>query len=354
LGHNITYLFGAGASYNAVPIVEEFPTAIGEFIQITKSRLANIKSKQKADVIEGVNTFIKNMEELIVISNDYKTIDTYARKLALTESECTLHDLKVTLSIFFELWQNWSKRQEYFPSEANDYIVNSKDYIDKRYTTLFSNLLINENKKIKLPDNVNFLTWNYDTQIAKALNLFLDFNGLADVYAHFDFYPQINKSVSGDSKKIICLNGIAGLYEIVKSKSVNSLMDRIDQDHEFEEAIAELIFIYNRSEREEINFHNTFSFAWEQTTIAQTARTKAKEIMQKTNVLVVIGYSFPGFNLSVDRELLDAFKEKGNYVIYYQDKNPSKDIIRDSFNIPENHIILNNDVSQFLIPRQYL
>lgn len=358
MANNITYLFGAGASYHAVPIVSEMGQAMAELKEIIQRFSKDITTKHKAEDVKGVNELVLHLEYLSNIENTYKTIDTYARKLVLSKDTNELRKLKATISIFFELWQSYSLRRRLnIPNEHESYLTFDKDFIDNRYTALFSNLLEDRNGRIQFNEKVNFLTWNYDVQIPKALNLFLSKNRLSEIFSEIGIYPGIEKTHAIGSPKIIYLNGVAGMYELPERKSVNSLMDRIEMNNELLNFITNLTFVYQKQERGELNFDNSFSFAWEKTHIANQARDQAKEIMRKTNVLVVIGYSFPTFNLTVDRELMKAFTDNdndNNKVIYYQDRNPNKEIIRDSFGFQEKRIFINENTDQFLIPRQYL
>lgn len=51
---------------------------------------------------------------------------------------------------------------------------------------------------------------------------------------------------------------------------------------------------------------------------------RARTIMESTEILVIIGYSFPFFNRVADRYILEPFLEHKNKTrkIYFQDPNP--------------------------------
>jgi hypothetical protein len=355
-GHNITYLFGAGASFNALPVVDEFPEAISNIIEIANSSISILNNDEQNSIKE----FVAELEALLLISNDFNTIDTYARKLVLSGKNEKLTKLKITLSIFFELWQSWKQRLLWSAAKTveNTSITGRKDYVDKRYTTLFSNLLEQDKGGLKIPENINFLTWNYDTQIARAINLFAEREDLSEIYSDFNFYPQLNRNRNQQYAKVVHLNGVAGLYNLTKDGSVNSIIDRVKGKPDFVNAILELLFVYDSYKKRQISFENTYSFAWENSETVYLGREIARQILQKTNVLVIIGYSFPTFNLNVDRELMEAFKLKSNENelkrIIYQDISANKEIIRDSFDISESQIITREDINQFILPRQFM
>jgi hypothetical protein len=48
-------------------------------------------------------------------------------------------------------------------------------------------------------------------------------------------------------------------------------------------------------------------FAWDENENTKKSRLKAIEIMNATQILVVVGYSFPTFNRKMDKELLKDY-----------------------------------------------
>ena len=186
--------------------------------------------------------------------------------------------------------------------------------------------------------------------------MFLGSKQLHDVFNLVGIYPEISEHKILKDPRIIHLNGIAGVVDSAGTKSTNSMLTRIKNSTNTNEVISNLAVFYSFFERMQIDPNLRMSFAWEDTEIAKTARQEAIAIMKRTNVLVVIGYSFPGFNLDVDRQLFEAFKTKGkeHTAIFYQDKSPNIELIRDSFGVAADKIIAHENVDQFLIPRQYL
>ena len=88
----ITYLFGAGASCGAMPLVSNLPQkmkAMREYLSLETNQLSNTecfihtnnKYKTKLDFQKG---FIKDLEALELASASHYTIDTYAKKLFAT------------------------------------------------------------------------------------------------------------------------------------------------------------------------------------------------------------------------------------------------------------------------------
>ncbi|MBA2610525.1 MAG: hypothetical protein H0U95_01045 [Bacteroidetes bacterium] len=95
-----------------------------------------------------------------------------------------------------------------------------------------------------------------------------------------------------------------------------------------------------------------FTFAWENDSISQGAISCAENILKETNILVIIGYSFPTFNDDIDKRLFKLLKESTNFKkIYFQDPNANKEFLFTRFGIPEEKIkIVEKNMNQFILP----
>jgi hypothetical protein len=148
---NITYLLGAGASYNALPIVNQINSRLEDFqnktIRMPNIGLPNFFTKYGDEMVdewgpsksEIMNDLGKSVRWLIDENSKHFSIDTFAKKLYLQEDFQNLHRLKITLSCFFVYLQNTG--------------------FDNRYDSFFASVL--DNLKV-LPTNLKFLSWNYD------------------------------------------------------------------------------------------------------------------------------------------------------------------------------------------------
>ncbi|GAL00988.1 hypothetical protein JCM19314_214 [Nonlabens ulvanivorans] len=142
----ITYLFGAGASYNAVPILNSLSDLMiksGSYLKISAPQIfGHIKNPIDRN---GFNNFIKFAENLINLgenAREYGTLDTYAKKLHLNSEVEELKKLKFLVSIFFTIWQGYL--HTLFPlkeENENDQRVKFQK-IDSRYKSLVSNFLL--------------------------------------------------------------------------------------------------------------------------------------------------------------------------------------------------------------------
>lgn len=69
-----------------------------------------------------------------------------------------------------------------------------------------------------------------------------------------------------------------------------------------------------------IYFHNHINYAWENNDLTNARRNRAKKIFSETDILIIIGYSFPPFNKEIDKELFNSLRKKDLEIIY-QDPN---------------------------------
>lgn len=155
----IVYLFGAGASFGkrnendndeiieGLPIVSEFPTQIELLIEKIQNQRFSLPSNQQRSPEEG-KKLIDELKWLKESSENHQTIDTYAKKLLVSEGYNQEYiRIKAAISAFLTLMQLFHKP-------------------DSRYDAFFANILGNRAKK--LPENVTVLSWNYDCQFEIA------------------------------------------------------------------------------------------------------------------------------------------------------------------------------------------
>ena len=83
---------------------------------------------------------------------------------------------------------------------------------------------------------------------------------------------------------------------------------------------------------------------------------RAKQIMKETNILIIIGYSFPAFNRAIDQALIKEFENGADYKrVIYQDPNANSDIVNSLFRNGEKNVDLEKEnKDQFYIPHEFL
>lgn len=334
----ITYLIGAGASATALPTVRAtannlgIPNTLRHFSKNLKSN--KIISVAHEDFVEKVASDLLWVAEN---SEIFGTPDTFAKFLYLKQRS-DLPRLKNALSFYFTVEQ----------------LINKK--FDKRPLIFLTTVM--QIGSI-FPTNIKILNWNYDFQIQIAGEVFSqeEFHA-SDVTIHkpplINYYPAVGRqSISNheDSFKdvsMVHLNGIAGIYfhtdnELFMSSYLNSHSDNIN------DLIESYIVEYEKK-------HHLLTFAWEKNTEANILMDKrviaAKNTAKDTDILVVIGYSFPFFNRQIDNEIFQSLKESGRLKkIFFQDPYRDGDFLKNHFELSEN-IEINHvsDVENYYVP----
>jgi hypothetical protein len=182
--------------------------------------------------------------------------------------------------------------------------------IDHRYDALFTNLLSNDRT---LPSNIIFLNWNYDRQIRQTLEELEGFN----VKPEFHFLSHSDSEIPQGIKEVK-LNGVfaptsLGAKHFKETTISDNLLDHLHRTvynpkHDY----------YNMSFTEQAS--ETVKFAWENPEM----NSNLKEVLKKVNELVVVGYSFPYFNRSTDKNMLVAMSYSKPLKVVIQDRNPER------------------------------
>lgn len=317
----ITYLFGAGASYHALPLVKDIKDANGK---ITKhglsSAIGNMGRYLKELTVNETNplieTYAQDMLWLEEETKDFFTIDTLAKFFYEKGEDSNYDRLKHVLSVFIDIEQQ----------------INGKK--DIRYLNLLVSLIDNG-----LPENVKFLTWNYDYQLELALEKF----GKTPISFPKNSY---HRNTNSEKINVFHLNGLAGII------ANGRLHELIEDCKNIEEYFVRLNSISNCNKN-----RHFLHFAWENDfdRQPQTVRDRvhfATEIIKGTTILVVIGYSFPFFNRLIDKELFNTLKKGNLKKIYFQDPNLDGSLLYNQFEIDKTQtdIISIKDTSQFHVP----
>jgi hypothetical protein len=336
----VTYLLGAGASYKAVPIWNKQGASmksVGEEI------IREAEMKFKKSNVPGPNedhSYLlklgKQFKFLGKKAEDFGSIDIYAKRLFLLNETNELNDLKKCVSIYFDLWESG-----FLGCSKENYIK-----IDKRYFSLLSVLLEQNESSPRIHSNVSFITWNYDLQFEKAYETFL---------------PEKEKSLESiiskitnqkTEQKIVHLNGYRGVYS--SNEKEFEIVDKM-KFSSVESYLKEILRKKEELDTSSYNFQNSIKYAWE---MDSDSLDRAKQIMEKTDILVIIGYSFPAFNRAIDQALINEFEKGTGYKrVIYQDPNANDDIIRSLFrngNRKDYVKLVKENKDQFYIPHEFL
>lgn len=308
MAKNITYYLGAGASRNAIPIWKEQSEAM---ISLANTHLGHdrFKTEKNSDGITDEQKMLWDIGYFGFQGERFGTVDTYAKKLVLNNSETELNRLKLSVSSFFTIWHQSNN----FPNKDNSKF---KDEIDRRYISLMASILKKGNSFPEIKENLNFVTWNYDLQLEAAYKEFCD-------NADWDFIKhnlRFQSNTTNISLKICHLNGYHGFY-ITENNEEKGILDNLQNINEYKDVIKNIYFTYQSQNRGQLNYKSHINYAWENSDLAQNARNEAKRIISESDVIVIIGYSFPTFNREIDKEILGEIKEAATVI--YQDPKAS-------------------------------
>lgn len=335
---NIVYLFGAGASYGALPIVKEIPERLKDFIKKLKSEEFDLSSSGlrpdgRSTYQQGKSLLIEDLEWLYEKTYSHASVDTFAKKLFLTGDDRSLIKLKLALSIFFI--------HEQLKNPPND-----------RYDVFFSSVLLTDVRSF--PKNIKIISWNYDYQFELAYSEFSGTNNLKANQSALNVIAKYNiaENARDDGFTIYKLNGATNMRTLDNKSEIlflNDLKRKFDKMY-----LCEILDKYLPAFARNDESACTLSFAWEgfhdhPDSFSSIVTAKLKN----TEVLVCIGYSFPFFNRAIDRKIIGSMDKLKK--VYLQ--SPEAEVIQERFEaiIPENrkiNFILKKDTGQFFLPNE--
>lgn len=387
---NITFLIGAGASANTIPTVDHMVERIKGYAGYLKSvgiELIHNEGKWKYphslhDKIGVLNNLASDLDWLANQSINHQTIDTLARKYYLNNDYQNLKKLKRILIVFFKLEQLLLKPD--FNFKDGESKNSFKKMPEQRYDALISAIARKTSCGLVLPKNVKILSWNYDIQFELALTNYSQHNSLVQIRKEFqilpnvDTYNEVNKlPVDKNRFSMVKLNGTAlweSNYKVKKHEVPKTLFDKESLGKSENELLGELIEQYNNlypdNNLKMDDSLKYFNFSWEMDDTFQDKYPgynmnikAAHEIAEQTEILVVIGYSFPLFNREIDKSLLTTMGRCLKKV-YIQDLNPEpiQTIMQNSVErfqmpavkgLPNITFVPINETRQFFLPYEF-
>lgn len=348
----VTYLLGAGASAGergeatssngdivatwkgiGLPIVNEIPDRLKKLVDDIRHVTLSGKVGELDYGVEQ-KKLIKDLEELLEKCQRHATIDTYAKKLVLTKNTFSLLHLENILCFYLICEQLFNK-------------------IDNRYDTFFANIL---GDNLLIPSDMNIVSWNYDN--------YLDM-------AYYEYQPEkqirtiTKNNVRKENPKVFKINGTATfenytLNDLLED-SRRTYYDNIKSDYGYKkglthEGLKRIIEIYYHVCAHTPTNHSHLSFAFD--TMHNTEQKfyeKLRTALQGTEILVVIGYTFPFFNRQMDQIILSALPRLKK--VYIQDINPTKtqEILQTILTEERSMATITpiTDVSSFFIPPEF-
>lgn len=339
--NKITYLFGAGASKHALPIVNEIPDRILKLIDLLESddlkldeavTFAQLNIPNQKNDYEYQKELINSLRWMYQESKNHASIDTFAKKLFIKNESVNLKRLKIAMSIFFIFEQALNKP-------------------DSRYDSFYSAIL--NNSIHNLPKNINILSWNYDYQFELAFTAYSNQFDIDQNNSMLRVKSKHGDTFDSEGFGIYKLNGTTGMYDTSRYNNyyyTNNLHNPIGK--EFIKTLTRnyVAAIYLR------NIESTLSFAWE----TEYPRFNRKGVIESaiassldSVALVIIGYSFPFFNREIDRKIIgNMTKLKRVYI-----QAPDADILVERFKAIRDdltgiEILPKYDLGQFVLPNE--
>lgn len=273
-----TYLIGAGASCEAIPLVNDFAAKSEEVI-------SNLK---KHELYQNGTIGLTVYEDLICELKKGKSID----KVILELLESTNYRLDILVEkIKFFVW----------------YVIlyyHKKNGYDRRVDKLLDNLLDGSGN---LKRDVNILSWNYD--ICLELALCKRLHSMEQSLRKLQLVPfsveQPFDYSAFNTNEFYCvkINGSTGFYY-----NGSNLINVVNGCNTLAELnIIDAFFKWNiEMLGGRMDFLYTINHAFEKSDIVNPYYTKALTDLCNTDKLVVIGYSFPELNYEVDWEILQS------------------------------------------------
>lgn len=337
----ITYLFGAGASKNAVPIVSELnrsmfllqETLAKEYKPSAEYFYIGNEPYGASAILED---FLNSFTWLIEASSSHQSVDTFAKKLFIKGEFELLKKLKTILSIYL-------------------IIIQSKGKTDVRYDTFFASIL--KENHLSFPKHLRILTWNYDYQLEKAYSEFSQDYRFEACQSMLNICSKNSgaDNFATDTFGIVKINGTAYLGNDSKARYPFRLIQSVNEKYsiDFFEQLLKQYAKLHISSKTKNRLNPSLSFSWEDYSIHSETINNAIKATKDTEYLVVIGYSFPLFNREVDRKIIGSMKNlKG---VYFQ--APDADSIKERFlairnDVDEKSLVTIKDIYQFVFPNE--
>lgn len=331
----ISYLFGAGASAQALPTIKKLPERIKfvrdfvdkECIYTDDELFFSPKKDHSFKKIDAKKYVLEGFDNLFLHSSNHSTVDTYAKKLNISGNSQEINELVFFLALYFNIEQKISG-------------------LDPRYDTFLVSIL--NTNSYSFPDNLKFLSWNYDLQMEAAHEKIIN-RGSPDL--SFYLFNAERTGLQKDKFTSIKLNGSSNirggyrdLYPLVKNLLSESFSK---EDLEFPLTFA---YLHVRQRLRVFDARINLNFAWYHD---YEFLNKVIDNYKDSEILVVIGYSFPFFNREVDRKIIRAMTNLKK--IYIQDCIPENIKSRFLSILPDwkerkIEILHVDDVTEFFLP----
>jgi hypothetical protein len=293
MAFKVTYLFGAGASANALPLIKSNSTngKLG-LPEELKKFAAHYKSSSFSSPFPDIVNDLASIADKCI---EFGSPDLYAKHLWETG------DLR-KYALLKKFMANFICHEETLPHTKS-----GQGRFDQRALSFLTTIAQNE----KIPPNVRVLSWNYDGQLEIASKKLKPINSqVYKMIKGFTCWPNYQDAYDYDQRHqynfgnifLLHLNGVAGY-----NYSKRTFSEKTNAIFNFDNANDSML-----------------SFAWEDDSNdhKRTFLTHRIDYMRKiaegTEILVVVGYSFPFFNRKMDDMIINSMRSTLTK-IYFQD-----------------------------------
>ena len=318
-----------------MPILSEFPKAVSQLL----GEIGDLKEYGE----KGETILSEILNNILTVSKEYPTIDTYAKMLYATKQFEKYEKFKEQISLFFLMWQRSHKH-------------------DVRYDAFIASLIDAETAEFP---SMTILSWNYDIQFEMSYSKYItEGRALWKIWDKLNVCCKSNGSLPKYDVRqpfaFIKLNGSAMFHASAQDNSSlrYTLQDVLWNSKEGEQFINEICTIYENGQHNNIysipKYVNELSYAWDDFG-RDYIKQNIEQRVDDCETLVIIGYSFPYVNREIDRHIFLSMPNLKT--IYVQDI--------DATNIAERvtaiyeylekdvpRIIPKTDVGQFFIPNE--
>jgi len=327
---NLTYLLGAGASSNCLPTYRNFSKRFESFKQYIQNNINHLFPEDRS----AAGNLISLCDRLTHEFTFHNTPDTVAKKYFHSKNSMgdNLNNLKILLTLYFIFEQSLGTL-----AIVNAKIdLNEKTPLERRYDSFLASILEPVYSEIRIYPNFNILTWNYDLQFEICFNNYYG-NGFVEAQKQIQSIPSpetIKPTFSFNSSEfaIVHLNGVAYSEKSDRFPDSKIPFGNIVND---DSLLIKIIIDHFQTLISNENKGNKYlNFAWERSSsfphpkeIMELTFKCASVIAEKTELLIIIGYSFPIFNRDVDLEIFRKMKKLSKVFI----QSPVAKNLKDNF-----------------------
>lgn len=297
----LTYILGAGASYESMPVVKTFADRFEEF-QAYFSNKCN-RDDHRYDNKENYKVYTEANNQITFFRDFLRSnysFDLVFKKMFHLGKDDAIKMGKKVLHLYF-LWEHLQYPAPKKPERIDDMPIFWKQSTkDKRYDALIAGLLQPIKSKSEMHCKTNFITWNYDFNLLESIKYYF-----YPQESFKDFFKEIstaNPNLFNIKNQISVLNMNGYFYSEIFDDELEIELKPNDKFYNWEEKLLSLLKNNYFSQNISISDSEKIQFAWE---MDFENLNQANSMMKNSKNIVVIGYTFPLYNRLVDLQYLN-------------------------------------------------